>query len=114
MHTLWLGRGPRGRAVARPMIGRANCRGLNHRVAQGFEHPTHGPFPPGLGWGWRSLWSFCTWSPSCDSQQLVELSPPHAISNESQLQAGGAPAPCRVRAALNRPETEAVLEGPGV
>ena len=50
-----LGRGPWGLAVARPMTGQANCRGLNHRVAQGFEHPTHGPFPPGLGWGWRSL-----------------------------------------------------------
>lgn len=54
------------------------------------------------------------WPPSCDSQQLAKLSPPHAISDESQLQASGAPAPCRVCAALSQPETEAVLEGPGV
>lgn len=62
-HSVWLGRGPWGLAVARPMTGQVNCRGLNHRVAQGFEHPTHGPFPPGLGWGWRSLWICCIWSP---------------------------------------------------
>ena len=82
------------------MTGQANCRGLNHRVAQGFEHPTHGPFPPGLGWGWRSLWSCCIWSPwsgpSCDSQQLAqphassEEPQPHASSAEPQLQASSA------------------------
>lgn len=54
------------------------------------------------------------WPPSCDSRQLAELSPPRAIRDESQLQAGGAPGPCRVCAALSQPETEAVLEGPGV
>lgn len=52
-HTLcaW-GRGPWGLAVARPMTGQANCRGLNHRGGSGlWSTLAHSPFPPGLGWG---------------------------------------------------------------
>ena len=65
---VWLGVGPLGLAVAGPMTGQANCRGLNHRVAQGSEYPPRGPFPPFacppcLGWGRGSLSSCCTWSP---------------------------------------------------
>lgn len=107
-HPVWLGRSPLGLAVAGPMTGQANCRGLNCRAAQGFEHPTQGSFPTQgaplclpicLGWARGSVYLLYLepQSPllSCDSRQLTRLSPPCARRDGVLVTCHSSPAVCQ-------------------